>query len=91
MTKTIDLMVPDIGDFSDVPVIEIPVAVGDVISADDTVLVLESDKATLDVPAEASGRVVEILLKMGDVVSRGAPMLRIESSSTSLTPVTFAP
>lgn len=86
MTKTIDLMVPDIGDFSDVPVIEIPVAVGDVISADDTVLVLESDKATLDVPAEASGRVVEILLKMGDVVSRGAPMLRIESSAGAEAP-----
>ncbi len=86
MTKTIDLMVPDIGDFSEVPVIEIPVAVGDMISADDTVLVLESDKATLDVPAEASGRVVEILLKMGDVVSMGAPMLRIEASAGAEAP-----
>lgn len=86
MTKTIDLMVPDIGDFSEVPVIEIPVAVGDVISADDTVLVLESDKATLDVPAEASGRVVEILLKMGDVVSMGAPMLRIEANAGAEAP-----
>lgn len=86
MTKTIDLMVPDIGDFSEVPVIEIPVAVGDVISADDTVLVLESDKATLDVPAEASGRVVEILLQLGDVVSMGAPMLRIEASAGAEAP-----
>lgn len=86
MSEIIELSVPDIGDFHDVPVIEIPVAVGDMISADDTVLVLESDKATLDVPAEASGRVVEILLKLGDVVSMGAPMLRIEASAGAEAP-----
>lgn len=78
MTQTIELMLPDIGDFSDVPVIEIPVSVGDKIAADDTVLVLESDKATLDVPAEAAGRIVEILVGVGDNVSMGIPMLRIE-------------
>lgn len=78
MSQVMDLNIPDIGDFKDVPVIEISVAVGDFISLDDTVIVLESDKATLDVPAEAAGTVVEILVAEGDHVSMGMPMLRIE-------------
>ena len=82
MSKTIDLTVPDIGDFQEVPVIEIPVSVGDLIHPDDTVLVLESDKATLDVPSEATGRVVEILVKEGELVSMGTLMLRLAISET---------
>tara|TARA_R110002124_G_scaffold27046_2_gene96810 strand:- start:20137 stop:21399 length:1263 start_codon:yes stop_codon:yes gene_type:complete len=78
-----DLNIPDIGDFKDVPVIEISVAVGDFISLDDTVIVLESDKATLDVPAEAAGTVVEILVAEGDHVSMGMPMLRIEPTEVA--------
>ncbi len=91
MTQTIELMLPDIGDFSDVPVIEIPVSVGDTIAADDTVLVLESDKATLDVPAEAAGRIVEILVGVGDNVSMGIPMLRIEVTEVSASEAPEAP
>ena len=83
MTRTIELRVPDIGDFHDVPVIEIIVAVGDRIGADDTVIVLESDKATLDVPAGAAGRVTAILVAEGDSVSQGAPMLRIDADAAA--------
>ncbi|WFE76977.1 2-oxo acid dehydrogenase subunit E2 [Roseinatronobacter sp. S2] len=81
MTQTIELRVPDIGDFHDVPIIEIPVAVGDVIAADDTVIVLESDKATLDVPAETGGRIAEIRVKPGDNVSKGTVIAMIEATA----------
>lgn len=79
MTKTKELRVPDIGDFSDVPVIELPISIGDEIAEDDTILVLESDKATLDVPAPFGGKVVEILLAEGDTVSEGSLVLRLEA------------
>lgn len=91
MTKTIDLNVPDIGDFNDVPVIEIAVAVGDTIAPDDTVIVLESDKATLDVPAEIAGKVTAILVNEGDTVSRGTPMLRIETEEAADDPAASDP
>lgn len=77
MTK--DILIPDIGDFSDVPVIEISVAVGDVIAVDDPILMLESDKATLDIPAPFAGRVAEIVVSVGDAVSEGALVMRVEA------------
>ncbi|WP_136443887.1 2-oxo acid dehydrogenase subunit E2 [Pacificoceanicola onchidii] len=77
MTNTIDLHIPDIGDFKDVPVIELSVSVGDAIAEDDTILVLESDKATLDVPATNGGTVAEILVAEGDTVSEGDLVLRL--------------
>lgn len=83
MAHTIDLHIPDIGDFSDVPVIELSVSVGDVIAEDDTILVLESDKATLDVPATLGGKVVEVLVAEGDTVSKGALVLRLEAAEES--------
>lgn len=86
MTSTIEMTVPDIGDFGAVPVIEIPVSVGDTIALDDTVIILESDKATLEVPAEAAGRIAEILVAVGDSVSKGTPILRLETGSASATP-----
>lgn len=94
MTKTIDLHIPDIGDFNDVPVIELSVSPGDVIAEDDTILVLESDKATLDVPATTGGTVVEILVAEGDRVSEGTLVLRLaaaESAAAEVTPVPPAP
>lgn len=77
---TVDVNVPDIGDFKDVPVIELHVKVGDVLKAEDPILTLESDKATLEVPAPTAGTIIEVLLKAGDKVSRGSPMLRIETA-----------
>ena len=74
----IEVKVPDIGDFKDVPVIEIHVKVGDAIKADDPLISLESDKATMDVPASQDGTVEAILVKIGDKVSEGTPVLTLE-------------
>src|SRR4029077_12068402 len=70
-----DVSVPDLGDFADVPVIETHVAPGDVVSNEDPLVTLESDKATMDIPAPAAGTVRELRVKVGDRVSRGSPIL----------------
>jgi pyruvate dehydrogenase E2 component (dihydrolipoamide acetyltransferase) len=72
--------VPDIGDFEDVPIIEILVSPGDEVAADDPLLTLESDKATMDVPAPFPGKVSELLVKVGDKVSQGTKLLELERS-----------
>jgi pyruvate dehydrogenase E2 component (dihydrolipoamide acetyltransferase) len=72
--------VPDIGDFSDVPVIEILVGVGDTVSAEDPLVTLESDKATMDVPAPVGGTVKEILVSVDDTVSEGSELMVIEAA-----------
>jgi pyruvate dehydrogenase E2 component (dihydrolipoamide acetyltransferase) len=73
--------VPDIGDFTDVPVIEILVSEGDTVAVDDPLLTLESDKATMDVPAPQAGTVGELLVKIGDRVSQGTKLLTLSPSS----------
>jgi dihydrolipoamide dehydrogenase len=78
----VEVKVPDIGDFSDVPVIEILVSVGDEVAKEQPVVTLESDKATMDVPAPAAGRVTEILVSLNDKVSEGTPILALESSES---------
>src|SRR5437868_14889997 len=70
--------VPDIGDFEDVPIIEILVSPGDTVALDDPLLTLESDKATMDVPAPLPGTVRELLVKIGDRVSEGVKLLMLE-------------
>jgi pyruvate dehydrogenase E2 component (dihydrolipoamide acetyltransferase) len=75
-----EVKVPDIGDFKDVPVIEIHVKPGDTVNAEDPLLTLESDKATMDVPAPQAGTVAEVLVKSGDKVSKGTPIMRLEGS-----------
>lgn len=71
--------VPDIGDFEDVPVTEILVAVGDTVAEEDPLVALESDKATMEVPSPVAGKVAEILVKEGDGVAEGTPIVRIET------------
>jgi dihydrolipoamide dehydrogenase len=78
--------VPDIGDFTDVPVIEILVAVGDVVAKDQPLVTLESDKATMEVPAPQAGTVTELLVKLGDRVSEGAPILRLDGAAEAPAP-----
>ncbi|GGZ91800.1 dihydrolipoyllysine-residue acetyltransferase [Ignatzschineria ureiclastica] len=75
---TIELRVPDIGNFDAVDIIEIPVKVGDTVAVDDTLMTLESDKASMDVPAEAAGKIVELLVKVGDQVTTGDLIGRME-------------
>ena len=77
----IEVKVPDIGDFKDVPVIEIHVKVGDTIKVDDPLISLESDKATMDVPASQDGTVEAILVKIGDKVSEGTPVLTLKAAA----------
>ena len=74
-----EVKVPDIGDFTDVPVIEVLVSPGDTVAAEDPLIVLESDKASMDVPAPEAGTVGELLVKVGDKVSKGTPILTLES------------
>ena len=73
-----EISVPDIGDFTDVPIIEIHVAPGDTVAVDDPLLTMESDKATLDVPAPVAGTVGELRVSVGDPVSRGTVILTME-------------
>ncbi len=72
--------VPDIGDFDDVPIIEIHVSPGDTVAVDDPLLTLESDKATMDVPAPFEGTVRELLVGVGDKVSQGVKLLTLEAA-----------
>jgi pyruvate dehydrogenase E2 component (dihydrolipoamide acetyltransferase) len=77
---TTEVAVPDIGDFTDVPIIEIHVAAGDVVALDDPLVTLESDKATMDVPSTAAGEIRELLVKVGDRVSEGTPLVAVEEA-----------
>src|SRR6266542_2346840 len=78
--STIEVKVPDIGDFKDVPVIEVFVKPGDTVKAEDSLVTLESDKATMDVPAPAAGTVKDLKVKVGDKVSEGSAILTLESA-----------
>ena len=75
MTAPTEVKVPDIGDFGTVPIIEVHVSAGDQVNAEDPLVTLESDKATMDIPAPVAGSVAEVLVKVGDVVSEGSPIL----------------
>ncbi len=78
-----EVRVPDIGDFKDVPVIEVLVKPGDTVKAEDALVTLESDKATMDVPAPLSGKVGDIRVKVGDKVSEGALIMTIVTDSAA--------
>lgn len=80
MSQLIDIKVPDIGDYKDVPVIEVLVKVGDQVEKEQSIVVLESDKATMDVPSSHSGIVKEVKVKVGDSISEGAIVLVLEDS-----------
>lgn len=80
---SVDVKIPDIGDFKNVPIIEVFVKVGDVLKAEDPILALESDKATLEVPSPMAGKVLEVLIKTGDKVSMGSPVLRMEAAGSN--------
>ncbi|PZQ21291.1 MAG: dihydrolipoyl dehydrogenase, partial [Stenotrophomonas acidaminiphila] len=83
MANTIEVKVPDIGDYSDVPVIEILVAVGDTVKKDQGLVTLESDKATLEVPSSAAGVVKELKVKLGDALSEGSVVAVLETEGAA--------
>ncbi len=79
----VDIRVPDIGDFKDIPVVEVHVAPGSEVAPEDPLITLESDKATMEVPAPQAGKVIEVLVKTGDKVSQGTPIVRLESAAAA--------
>jgi pyruvate dehydrogenase E2 component (dihydrolipoamide acetyltransferase) len=83
MANVIEVTVPDIGDYKDIPVIEVFVKAGDTVKLEDALLTLESDKATMDVPSPAAGVVKEIIIKPGDKVSKGSLVLRLEANDAA--------
>src|SRR5437588_8310274 len=80
MAQTVEVKVPDIGDFTDVPVIEVLVKPGDTVAAEDSLVTLESDKATMDVPSPAAGVVKDLKVKLGDRLSEGNVILTLEAA-----------
>ncbi|MFN4343176.1 MAG: dihydrolipoyllysine-residue acetyltransferase [Azonexus sp.] len=83
MSQIIEVKVPDIGDFSDVPVIDLFVKVGDTIKVDDAIATLESDKATMDVPSPVAGTVKEVLVQLGAKVSEGSLLIKVETGGAA--------
>ncbi len=80
MAQTIELVVPDLGDFSDVDIIEVLVSPGDELQVEDSVIVLETDKASMDIPATHAGKVAAVHVSVGDKVSAGDAILAIEAA-----------
>ena len=83
MTKLIPIPIPDIGDFDSVEVIEVMVKVGDLIKKEDSLITVESDKASMDIPSPFEGVVKEIKIKVGDQVKQGVEILTISSTKKS--------
>jgi dihydrolipoamide dehydrogenase len=83
--STLDVLVPDIGDFTDVPVAEILVAVGDAVAAEDPLVVLESDKSSMEIPAPQAGTVKELRVAIGDAVSEGSALVVLEVEAAAAT------
>ncbi len=91
MAELKEARVPDIGDYSDVPVIEVLVAVGDTVAKDQGLVTLESDKATLEVPAPFAGVVKELKVKLGDTLSEGSVVAMIEAADAAASKPAAAP
>ncbi len=89
--STIEIKVPDIGGFKDVAIIEVAVKAGDTVEQEQTLITLETDKATMDVPSPAAGVVKEMKIKVGDKVSEGSVILMLESSAAAPAPAKAAP
>jgi len=90
MGNIVEIKVPDIGDFKDIPIVEILVKPGDSVKPEDPLVSLESDKATMDVPAPQAGTVKEIKAKVGDKVSKGTLILLLDASGADAPAVSAA-
>ena len=86
MSQIIEIKVPDIGDYKDVPVIEVLVKPGDTVEKEQSIVVLESDKATMDVPSSHSGVVKEVKVKIGDNLSQGSVVIILEEGAAAASP-----
>ena len=81
MSKLIDIPIPDIGDFDTVDVIEVLVAVGDTVKAEQSLITVESDKSSMEIPSSQAGVVKAVLVKIGDKVKQGSVILQLEAST----------
>ena len=81
MSKTVEVTLPDIGDFDQIDIIEVLVKPGDSIEAEESIITLESDKATMEIPSPQAGTVKDVLVKAGDKISQGGPILQLELRS----------
>ena len=91
MSQLIEIKVPDIGDYKDIPVIEVHIKPGDTIEKEQSLVTLESDKATMDVPSSHSGVVKEVKVKVGDSISEGSVVLLLEGSEAPINTATNTP
>ena len=91
MANLIEVKVPDIGDFTDIPVIEILVKSGDTVKKEDSLVSLESDKATMEVPSPHAGVVKELKVKLGDKVSMGSVLMLLETATATVTATILSP
>ena len=82
--SAVEVQVPDIGDFKDVEVIEILVKPGDTVAKEQSLITVESDKASMEIPSSAAGIVKELRVKLGDKVSKGSAVLSLEASASSV-------
>ncbi len=86
MSNLVDVLVPDIGNFDSVDVIEVLVKVGDVIAKEDSLITVESDKASMDIPSSHAGTVKQIQVKVGDKVAKGTIVLQVEADASAIAP-----
>jgi dihydrolipoamide dehydrogenase len=84
MAQLVDVLVPDIGNFDSVDVIEVLVKPGDTVAKEDSLITVESDKASMDIPSAEAGVVKQVMLKVGDKVSKGSLILTLESSAAEV-------
>src|SRR5690349_19807530 len=91
MASTIEIKVPDIGGHDNVPVIEVLVKVGDTVAKEQSLITLESDKATMEIPSSAAGVIKELKVKVGDEVSEGALIAVLEASDAGAAKPAEAP
>jgi pyruvate dehydrogenase E2 component (dihydrolipoamide acetyltransferase) len=93
MSDIVDILVPAIGDFTDVPIIDVLVKIGDEVKVEDSLITVESDKATMDVPSPVAGVITELLIKMGDKVAEGKLIARVKvgAGDTAATSAAAAP
>lgn len=84
MTNLIKVITPDIGDFKDVPIIELLIKDGDIVEIDQPLITIESDKATMEIPSTHSGVVKKILIKVGDKISKGTPICDLQTENNEI-------
>jgi dihydrolipoamide dehydrogenase len=84
MSNIVEVLVPDIGNFESVDVIEVLVKVGDVIAVEDSLITVESDKASMDIPSSVAGTVKEVKVSVGDKVAKGSLMLLVEAIASTV-------